>query len=296
MSTSYQSRLASATKILQAYIEKVSKEDPESYLNAMLARLGIDDSDIGIQTLDAESTTFEDFKDVFKQLGFTSEIPEPRLKLAWAALKGPKEKSSDPVSGTPNLTSLIQTMRPIGQWSDLELLEKYGKDCPLEIEEELKKRSKDRNCIIFFDDGTVDVESSLYIFRKARYVETPSTFKIKEEIKQVFKVSQFPLEILFECPIHKNVLLVDGYCEECGISYNTQETDRLALLRLIRENSGTPTEIYRLYNFDRLSKEFAKIYILFKQLKQEDRLPSLKRRLSKVKDGDPFRVSTHRTY
>jgi hypothetical protein len=115
-------------------------------------------------------------------------------------------------------------------------------------------------------------------------------------MKQVFKVGEFPLDVLFECPIHKNVLLIDGYCEECGITWGTENMDRLIFLRLIKEQTSTDPMLYRTFNFDKLSKEFPKVYIQFKELKSEDKLPSLKRRISKVKDGDPFRVSSHRTF
>jgi hypothetical protein len=302
MKTSYESRLENAAETLDSSFQKSQiKVDSVSFLKQVLEVMGIDDSKLGQDTLEAETTTFKDFEEAFKQ--YPSPCPPiPRLKLAWSILKS-SEKTSNEVAGSNNsisgnssFSTLIQTIKPIGQWSDIELLEKYGRDCLSEVEEVLKKRSKDRNCIVFFEDGTVDVESSLYVFRKARYQETPSTFMFKDQTKQVFKVGEFPLDVLFECPIHRNVLLVDGYCEECAVKWDTKNTERLAFLRLTKEGTSTDPMMYKNMNFDQLVKEFPKIYIKFKELKDEDKLPSLKRRISRVKDGDPFRVSTHRSY
>jgi hypothetical protein len=295
MSIDLKSRISSAAEVLDLFFQKAKIDvDSISYLKQILELMGIDETKTGIETLEAESTTFEDFQKII-----LVKIPLPRLKLAWSILKGVEETKTNVtnvINQSADLSTLIQTIRPIGTWGDLELLEKYGRECSPEIEEELKKRSKSRNCIVFFEDGTVDSEKSLYVLRKARHQETPTTFMFKDEMKQVFKVGEFPLDVLFECPIHRNVLLVDGYCEECGITWNTENMDRLALLRLVKEGTSSDPIVYRTFNFDKLCKEFPKIYIQFKELKSEDKLPSLKRRISKAKDGDPFRVSSHKTF
>jgi len=290
MSTALESRIESAVEVLESFLSKADlKVDSKSWLKHILLNMGIDDSEIGLQTLDAETTTFDDFKQNIEE-----DIPFPRLKLAWSLLKK-QEKIKNELAHS-DVSSLVQTLRPIGQWSDLEVLEKYSKDCPQEIEEELKRRSKGRNCIIFFEDRTVDVENSLYMIRKARYQDTPSTFLINEQIKQLYKVGEFPLDALFECPIHSNILLIDGYCEECGAVWNTQNTEHLTFLRLIKENTSTDPILYRNMNFAELTKQFPKINIIYQQLKDEDKLPSLKRRISKSNSSDPFRVSTHRQF
>lgn len=291
MSTSFETRLQTAAEILDPYFSKANVNvDSKSFITQTLESMGIDDTKIGIETLNI--STLEDFEAALGSV--VEKLPQPRLRLAWNTIKEAKEESK--FQEVSSLSSLIQTIKPVGQWTDLELLEKYGKDCPSEIEDILRRRCKERHCIIFFEDGSVDVENSLYMFRKARFQETPSTIMIKDQMRQVYKVGEFPLDVLFECPIHKNVLLVDGYCEECGVTFDTQNSEKLALLRLIREGTTTDPIIYKSMDFGQLSKEFPKIMIKFRELKDEDKLPSLKRRVSRVKDGDPFRVSSHRTY
>jgi hypothetical protein len=303
MSTDLKSRISSANSILKTFLKT---EDPDTFLTDVLMAMGIDDSEIGIQTLEAETTTYNDFRaslektsniEKYKEINFLS-VPEPRIKLAWSALTLENErKSSEPESGTGCFQDIVKTLKPVGQWSDLELLQVYGRDCATEVEDELRKKSKGRFCIVFQKDGTVDVENSLYMLRKARHQETTSTFMIQNETRQIYKVGEFPLDVLYQCPVHKNVLLVDGYCEECGIVYDTKEMTRLVFLRLIREQSPqTEPRLYRNMTFNELTNEFPKVYITYKQLDEEDRLPSLKQRVSRANDSDPFRVSTHKVY
>jgi hypothetical protein len=282
--TAFNSRIETALKYL-----KIEKNE----LDKILFEMGIDEPEIGLEILDAPTTTFDDFYGATAKIHADgAAIPVPRLKLAWASLQPPKPDTAE----ISDLAALAKTLRPIGQWSDLELLEAYGKESSAEVEEQLRKRSKERNCIIFFDDGTVDTESSLYMIRKARYQITPSTFEIKGETKQVFKVGEFPLEVFYECPLHSNVLLVDGFCEECGITHDIKNSKRLALLRIISDSTTDPARTYRELSFEQLSKEFPKAFVQYKELETEDKLPSLKRRISKSRDSDPFRTIQHKTY
>jgi hypothetical protein len=284
------SRIEAALKYLK--IEK-------SELDKILFEMGIDEPEIGLEILDSPTTSFDDFYGAVAKVHVEgAAIPVPRLKLAWASLAEQKQEKPAPTKpSSDNIAELLKTFKPVGGYSDIELLEAYGKDSLPEVEDVLKKRCKDRPCIVFLEDGKVDVENSLYMLRKARHQETPSTFVICGEMKQIYKVGEFPLDVFFECPIHNNVLLIDGYCEECGTTYDTKDIDRLTFLRLVKENIPTETpRLYRELKFDTLSQTFPKIFLKFKQLKDEDKLPSLKRRISKSRENDPFRVSSHKTY
>lgn len=293
--TIFNSRISAASEILKAYI----KEDTEETLKKVLFEMGIDDSPVGFEILSSPTTELNDFVSaIVAILGQEKNIPGPRLKLAWATLNEHKQEKPAPTKpSSDNISELLKTLKPVGGYSDIELLEAYGKDSLPEVEDVLRKRCKDRPCIVFLEDGKVDVENSLYMLRKARHQETPSTFLIRGEMKQIYKVGEFPLDVFFECPIHNNVLLIDGYCEECGTTYDTKDVDRLAFLRLVKDNIPTETpRLYRELKFDTLSQTFPKIFLKFKQLKDEDKLPSLKRRISKSRENDPFRVSSHKTY
>jgi hypothetical protein len=278
-------RVKKAVPILQRYFQDI-KKDAQKELLKILDDMGIDDSDIGIQTLESATTTFEDFES-----NFSTEFPNfppPRLKLAWEILKG-KSQHTDSTD--------LSELRPIGQWNDRELLAKYSKDCPRGIQDELTKRSKGYPVIILKDSGDIDFEASLTMLRKARHQKTPETFIIDKEIKLVYRIGEFPLSVFYECPIHQNILLVDSYCEKCGTKWNLEEKDRNAFLRLIvNDKKNVETLIYRDMDFKKLSETFPDIFLKFKDLKEEDKLPSLKRKLSRTNSSDPFRITGHKSY
>jgi len=262
-------------------------------IEQILKTIGITDDELGIKILEAETTNFDMF---FNNIDPISEIPIARLKIAWEILKG-----NDPFTKKeekPVINNAVQQTKPIGQWSDLELLESYGYDCPLEIEEHLNKITKGRPAIIFDKEGRVDVEKSLYMVRKARHQETPSTFIIRQEMHKVYRVGEWPLEVFFECPIHSHILLMDGYCDECGMKWNVDDYEKNSFLRLISEReSEVDIRLYKKMDMNELIENFPKTFLKFKDLKDEGKLPSLKRKLSKTHDTDPFRViATHKTY
>jgi hypothetical protein len=105
---------------------------------------------------------------------------------------------------------------------------------------------------------------------------------------------------MYECPIHSNVLLLNGYCEECGMEWKNidDNKEKYVFLRLVSETTKIEPVALRMYiqqGFDELVKLFPKVLLTYNALKEEERLPTLKRRLSKNKQGDPFRV-VHTTH
>lgn len=304
MSFSYstlKTRVEKASEILT--VKNLDPDCIKTSLEKTLEQMGIDDDAMGLKILEADTIAYEDFDQEFsKQANFqtkdskltvpvsSSPIPVARMKIAWEILKG-----KDPfVKGINKDLSQKQ----IGQWSDLELLQQYGKDCPLDVQEQLTKRTNGRHSIIFNDDGSVDAENSLFLVRRARHQETRDTFLVNDTIKQVYRVGEFPMDVMFECPVHVGTLLAGDYCGDCGKKWDTNDHERNVFIRLItEEEDDIDMRIYRNKSFEELKADFPKVFIHFNELKEEDRLPSLKRKVSKPKDSDPFRVvSSHRTY
>jgi hypothetical protein len=277
-------RIEQAEKVISKYINE------SGFLKEILELLGIDDTEIGLQTLSV--TTFEEFSSQFNSETF----PAPRLRLAWNILTEKQEEKTETTSVT-NISNIIEAIKPIGQWGDYELLQQYSRDCNSQIEEELAKRAKGRYCITFNEDQTVDVENSLYMLRKARHQETPATFLFDNELKKAYRINEFPLEVFYECPIHSKILLVDGYCEECAKKWDVTENENNIFIRLITENEKVDIRTYKNASFEILKENFPKTWLKFVELREEDRLPSLKRKISKTYQGDPFRViSSHNNY
>jgi hypothetical protein len=323
MSATLKSRITDAAVVLQPYL----KDKASFWITAALEDIGVDKSELGFKILEADSTTVADFILALRSLTEGSKekvtdclaVPEPRARAAWLILKGcdpfkQKELSiSDCTASTTAIgidgkmslshiaaASLMEQLKPIGQWSDGDLLKSYSKNCPMSIEEELLKRSRGRPTIIFNDDGTVEVDSSITLLRQARHCSTPSTFIVNGKLRQVYKIGDFPMDVVYECPVHSGILLLNGYCEECGLEWANVESnkDKYAFLRLVAERMKIEPVALRMYmqhSFDELTKLFPKILLVYNELKEEDRLPTLKRRMSKNKEGDPFRV-VHTTY
>ena len=302
-----QSRVNEAAKILQ--VKDLDEKSLKEKINKSLEIIGVDDSDIGIKILEAETTTFEDFENAFYDgadvkkskvvvLMSRNVIPVPRLKAAWEVLKGndPFEKKSWDIKENDDKNSLYATLRPIGQWPDNELLEQYNDHCSADVEDQLKKRSNGRPCIVFNEDGSVNVEDSLYMLRKARQHEMPDKFKIREELKLLYRIGEFPKTVFFECPVHRNTLLIDGYCDECGQTWDVNDHKKNAFIRiLMQEETDIDFRLYRKMKFDELKEEFPNIFIIYSDLNDEGNLPSLKKKSSRNVDGScPFRA--HKTY
>jgi hypothetical protein len=317
-----ESRISEAAVVLKSFFSantQINIDSPNQIISEVLSDMGIDDSEFGMKILEASTTEFNDFANAFKakydtDSGKTFTIPVPRLKIAWMILKGqdPFKEKEIPLSTTiinqnSDIATMIKQLKPIGQWSDIELVSIYEKNCPMQVEEELSKRAKDRPCIIFNDDGKVNVETSLILLREARNCPTPSTYLVDKKIYQVYKVGEFPMNVMYECPIHSDVLLVNGYCEQCGTRWDLdsdsdlikQDTfDKYVFLRLLSETTRIdPIGLKMLISqsFDELTSLYPKILLKYNELKEEEKLPTLKRRISKARNGDPFRI-IHKEY
>lgn len=290
MSTSLSARIEKAAKVLDV------PDAQESIIN-VLKNLGVDESETGLSILESEFVTFEDFNNELHTV--PTSAPLPRRRMAWSILKGEDTKKKEVEKATSELDTLIKTIRPIQQWSNQELIDEYTKDGKLVIHEELARRSKGRHVIIFNEEGVVDTENSLHMLKKAQFQDTPQVYKLKTgDLREVYRVGDFPLQLFHECPIHKDVLLLDDYCEECGTHWNLEEDERNVLLRLLSESVRSMD--FRLYmekSLTELKSLFPKTWLQYRTLKEEGNLPSLKRRISKPKAGDPFRViGTNKTF
>ncbi len=299
-----QSRIDEAAKVLKT--EDLKEADLIKNISTALEKIGIDGSPIGLKVLEAETTEFAFFEDALSKIELKKGsivvnprevIPMPRLKVAWEILIGndPFKKKDEVLTiGEPN-KALYATLRPIGQWGDNELLEKYVKNGPPEVEDQLIKRSKGRNCIVFNEDHTVNEEDSLYMLRKARQHEMPPTFQLRGGLVELFAVGVFPENVFHECPVHSNKLLIDGYCDECGKTWDVNDYNKNVFIRLLSEREDVDIRLYRKLDFEELKNEFPKIFIVYRDLNDEGKLPSMKKKSSTNVDGsDPFRV--HKTY
>jgi hypothetical protein len=296
-STVLSSRISKAANILDSYVLKSRWDDGESFLRAVLADLGLGVNCGAEDEACLRLLELEDFTDALNALATeTLPIPKLRLKLIFNTIKGIEQTTPETqVKQESNLETLIKTMKPISQCSNQELLEAYNKECPSSIQEELAKRSKGRYAIIFKEDGFLDIENSLYMLKKCNFQDTPATFKLKSgDVREVYRVGDFPMQVFYECPLHSHTLLLGGYCEECGNYWDTDNNERNVFFRLLgRHKKIEAHEVsltYKDMEISKLISLFPKVHLEYKRLAEEGNLPNLKRRISGPKSGDPFRV------
>jgi hypothetical protein len=301
-STTDSSANSSAEIINQRTIEAAEILGVEpSVVTECLNRLGIKDTDMGLKILNSDNATEEDAYQVFyiSHKDFTkTAFPMPIFKTAWAILKGKN----------PFSTEKLKEVLPerVENWSDKQLVENYHSRCNPEVEERLKKISNNRPFIIFKSGEDIDVENSLKLLRLARRQSTPFTYDVGDELKSVYLVGEFPLEFVYESPFNPGSILADGYCEKTGITFLLNgknndlgmtlvsgEEDILSFLRLLHEmetlssleqrKSAKSSLSWLMHNYPRVAKRF-------KELKEDNKLPSMKMKLSKRPGGsDPFR-------
>jgi len=298
------SRIEQASNIIRPFFKET---DPAQTIDDILQMLGVDDSELGIQILESAAVSIDDIEKLKHSVAILNVIPTPRLKVMLLILKGidpfAQKEVKMPHDALDVVMKQLELHKPIGQWSDTDLLHKYDKNASYEIVEELRKRSNGRPCVLFnVVDKKVDVEASLVLLRQARYSATPSTFDVAGKICKVYAIGEFPMDVFYECPVHSHVLLTDSYCEECGIKWNDFEKNKkkYAFIRLISQTERIQPTIIRTYSEDvfaleNLQKHYPRVMLRFQELEDTDSLPTMKRKLSSTKTGDPFRV-IHKQY
>jgi len=259
---------------------------------SLLADLGIDQDDSGLSLLQAETTKEEDAKPIFVDKG---GVPVAKFRLGWAILKG-ETKETAAKSETAK--------RPVTQWSDEDVISAYCPDAPINVIAELKKRGDDKRFIVFNASGEVDVETTVTLLRLSRRQAIPETYQVKGSLVRVYRIGEFPTVKFEECPIHGEVLLVDGYCDKCKMSWKNVSNDLRVRVRVAKMAIPSFADDYekKIALFEQLEKGVPSILtsgpvnMLFAELQADGKLPILTRRTSSAMNGsaDPFFV--HRTY
>jgi hypothetical protein len=300
--------------------EETDLQVAERYIWDRLSKLGIYNDDDSNVLLMSPDCTEGDARHVFCENG-EPNLPVVRFKKVWsilksgapvAAVKATAEEKDEAAIDFGQLAADLKTgfgaMKPIGQWTDAELMAKYAPDCPDEISDELNKRAKGRPFVVFADEVecTVDVEASLRLLKEARKRETPIHYKAGDALKRLFRAGDFPTQVYFECPLHKGVLLLDGYCDECGHTWEGVDYDVRQFVRVIADNGEAPEsgpsirqliaaarQCGRERGYAAITEDYPKVWAVFQELAAEDKLPSLKSRTasSEARKADPFAPS-----
>jgi len=263
------------------------------YIQDRLSKLGIYSDDESYDLLMNDCQEGEARK-VFCENG-EPNLPSVRFKKVWKILtaqNGVVEPEVKEEGKEVNIAQeILEQCISVGRMSDKILLEKYSIDCPDEIIDELQKRSKNRAFVAFKDveAGTIDVETSMRMLRESRRRDIPIHYKIGDSLKRLYVAGDFPSQYYIQCPLHKHVLLFDGYCDECkatweGVDYNAMQFVRLAVS--LCEAPTDKVSMRQLINTARqegiegLKADYPETAFVYSERQIDETLPGLKVRQS----------------
>lgn len=284
--------------------------------------LGVTPADIKAKFVAQEHANDDDL--VESVIGMTSydEMCPPdstlphKTKLALKMVFGnqpSKPTTTEPKSETSILSQLLQSSRPIQQWSDEELLRSYIEKDQEEYEFELNKRAKGRRFIVLSNRETdeIDVVASLGMLKRARKEEIPSFYVTADNVSiHVYRIEDYHRDnrIRSESPLRPGVALFDDFCPVSNISFAGVSMAARRLLRLIREVEGEMpkrdekhlVEIAREHNVDGLLREYPELTDTYMRKVASDTLPTLKLvenvASTYTVKSDPFKPSRHKTF
>jgi hypothetical protein len=314
--------------LLEERIQKAAKvmATTANVVRARLCALGVvltnsigtpEEEAEALTLLEADTTQEGDARSVFCEIppantgidtaGY-SLVPVVRFKAGWAILKGKGSTKQVITEQKSELQTLVESMKRVDQLSDEDLLQKYGEEASSEVLDELRKRSKDKNFIIFKSDSNeVNVTATKRLLSIARRSqEVPDTYMVDDKICRTYKVGEFPMTFLEECPIHPEVILVEDYCEECKNTWAGISLADRVIVRVAWSINAIRTETLAEVNdlISRLKKEGAgwllaipQVQLEYEDLQKDSKLPVLRRRMSRGETGkkDPFFVK-HKTH
>jgi len=278
-------KVSQSAKIIEL-IPDIKIEDCKKYIWERLSSIGIYENDENSYDLLINFCKEEDVKSVF------NELPIVRFRQIWNIFTENKQEKNS------NVESIIKAI-PIGQLSDKELLEVYSPDCDSSIVDELSKRSHERAFVIFLENGLVDIETSLRMLREARRRETPVNYKVGDALKRLYKAGEFPGLFYIHCPIHNDILLVDGYCDKSKLSWENVDYECMQFAKLALEIGDIDLSIPNIRQFISIARgegliglrrDFQHTALIFDEKKELNVLPNLKIRFSDKTNvvDDPF--------
>jgi hypothetical protein len=310
--------------------EKISFEiAAENLIWSRLSYIGIYNDQDSYDMLMSDLFKEEDGRLVFCE-SEEPRLPLLRFKKIWSILKRresdsvledvldgkevDKEDLKAAVDAENKKASLLDdvvfsSLKPIGQLTDAELLNRYSPESSSEVVEELLRRSKGRPFVAFSSerDGKIDQEITLRMLKESRKREMPIHYKVSDALYRLFVAGVFPSQVFYECPVHKGVLLLDGYCDECGHSWEGVDYKACQFVRLIVELGQCPKERPSLRqliadarscssdDMNALELDYPNVAAVFRERCEEDKLPSLRSRTASSEAShvsDPFNVRT----
>ena len=273
---------------------KAAKID-ESIVLEKLAELGVDaESSDSLDYLD--NPEFLRTSDLFSVFVDSKIAPIVRVRAAEPHLRGRTQNqsissSSDPVVNA--LNQIVSSNKPKTEWSDEELLQRLD-DTAFEEQKILNERTKGRACIVFNNNGTVDIPNSLELVRIAKKQVTSKQHRIGNRIVAVFRAGEFPARMLNESPFFPGSVLVKDYCSNSDTNWEGIDLETRILCRLY----ATQCELTKLSKkqmkdivadakkgIEFFKDNYSEAVLVYEKLQSQGRLPTLKISENEVKSS-----------
>lgn len=293
--------------VLQERVKKAAAamKVEEQYVWAGLDALGIgkEDED-ALSVLEAETTREGDARRVFVDHvivvdatatpGNGVSVKPARFLMGWAILKG-KDGKQLLCEDKPQQV-VVAHAKSIPELGDRELIQRFHDEPDsTPVINELMKRSEDRAFVIYDENNKVDVEQTLSMLRHARRVETKSKVVIDRGHKgavqvRLFRANETPLTRMEVCPVHSDMILVDGCCDTCQNSWKQVPMEVRQVVRVAISSSAvkaeTPGEINTLIkdvkeNGVKNLLTIPMVQAEVSELQRDDAMPKLIQRVSK---------------
>ena len=263
----------------------------EAKVREVLAGLGATGTDErSLKLLD--SNEFLPMSDLFEAFCDTNIISKGILRMGVAELRGRRagdtaecvaEKS---YIAQPDIADAIREVvsanRPKSDWDDGELLKRYDRD-EVEIAKILSTRTRGRPCMVFNEDGSINVEVSLKLVKVARRQPTAETHAVGDKEVWVFPAGKFPAKPVNASPFYPSSALVDGYCARSSTDWGgfPQKNRILVYLHVhkIETTQLSQSEMRQIWNEAKSIKSFVNQYpkaaLIYKDLEEKGELPKL---------------------
>ena len=297
-----------STSILVDKINQAAKilgTDPDKLKSLIVSKDEIDDLDLiatVVSTLEVAEleNMFETVHNGWGKRTAAAKIIKSFEKIVSDQVELPEPKES-------KFETLINSMKPIQNWSDSELLTAYIDSERDDLESELQRRSKGRRFVVLANETSdeIDVDASLAMLKKARKDEIPDMVKGKSgEVIFIYRIEEVHSinRIRHECPFDLGSILFDDYCSVCEINFSGVNKECRQMLRLISRSEQL--DLVRKVQLVELAVEkgksaldnlYPRVAKEFRELEMTDSLPSLVK-LEKPKTrnqklgADPFSV------
>jgi hypothetical protein len=170
----------------------------------------------------------------------------------------------------------------------------------------LKKVSKEKRCIVFKDDGSVNVEASAKLVKEVKEgFPEQETVTVDGGPRKTYRVGQRPGRYADENPLYPDrVLRPDGTCDQTGRSWEGVSTEirQIVYLAVTKTGEITISNVGNAHDIldivmsqgaeEKIKGRFREAVIRFGELKNKGELPSLKIELNGETVGASARPDT----